>query len=354
MRFTRSFLLLSVGILGFILLAPTFAALPLLAQNDVLIMKPGDKATVGNPYRENVVGTIPIGDRRFVFVRFLEVEVTNGDGDVTGMLSSKKVQIHATDRAKPGIYRVRTSIYVEDQIYRRTGRRARWMRIGNHTNHETFNVLVDIDTPPPIYIPVGVTTKIQMPRVVKFEMSKSRSKAVADVTSYANDITIETKKKGTAKLAVNYSIEGTERSQKWTVKVVEDAPRFEETFAAGTKQTLDVGPLMKELNATRISIEGIDPGSTAGFCTVELVEHKVELRAHATGQGSAFLRVHTVKGRKEMWHIIPIDIEVTAPPADKPSPPSPAPPAKKKEEKDTEEEDLEEEDIDEAGTQATR
>ncbi len=334
------------------LLAPVFFAIaaPLSAQENLLIMQPGEHATIGDPYRQTRVGARPIGDRRVVFVRYEEIQIPNGSPNLSGVVGSSQLRVRASDSAAPGIYTVRATIRVEDQVYRRVGRTLRWVRSGRRLVVENFSVVVDLAEPPEIRLPSSSTVKIEIPTSVRFTKTKSRSKGVADVTAYENVVTINALRPGKAKVAVQYEIGVTDRSQSWTVRVIDDSLSLEKTLKLGTTVGLDVSHLVKELNADAIELEQIDPGTAGALAEVALINHQLQLRGLSAGKGVAYVRVRATKRNKSVWHFLPIEVVVTSRETEGETRGAPPGNPKKRDPKDdAEEEDLEEEEIDDGG-----
>ena len=295
-------------------------ATPVAAASDVLVLAPGEKGKLGNPYKKTIVGPRREGSQRDVFMRYESVTVGGEKGNVEAIVTTNYLHIQASPDAKPGMYRVNPTIRVGVEQYRRIGRRLEWVKVRERTKTESFDVLVDFDNPPEIRIPAGNQVTITVPAGINFTKTKATSKGILEATSFARDITLNAKKKGKTKISIEYTIGTETRSHTWTVRVLKEMPEFEKLMRVGERNRLDFTGIPKALKVDSVEILSVDLQSAAELITTHLQDGQLTVAATKEGVGEAVIRVVGQKRKKKTWFILPLTVDIAARSSGSPSP----------------------------------
>ena len=277
---------------------------------DVLVLECGEKAKIGDPYKKKVLGPTRQGSKRTVFMRYESVKVPKGGDNLTAVVTTNYLHLKAAADAAPGIYRVNPHIWIQEQEYRRVGRRLEWVNMGRRIRTEPFDVLIDYEEPPEIRMSPGAQVTITAPKGVSFTRSKSMSKGILDAESFGADITLQAKKKGKAKISVKYTIGSQERDHRWSVRVVEDLPQFDELLKVGERKRLAFNKIPEELKVDSIEIFAIDKITADTLATINVNEGHIDLVATNAGVGEAAICVKGKKRKKVTWFILPLKVDI--------------------------------------------
>ena len=288
---------------------------------EVLVLEKGGQAKIGDPYKKRTMGLSREGSKRTVFVRFENVQVPHGGNDVTAVATTKFIHLKGAIHAAPGLYRVNPTIRVEEQIYTRIkGRQYEWVKTREKTVVESFEVLIEYPPPPEIRMLAGSQVTFSAPEAVTFDKIKSTSKGLVEVAAFGREVTLQAHKKGKSRILVEYSIGVHKRTQRWTVRVLDEIPGFEELLQVGDRTRIQFNELPKALKVDSIKILSIDPQTTGTIATVDEVDGHIELVARKEGVGEAVVRLLGKKRKKLIWFVLPIKVDIAARPSGSPQP----------------------------------